>query len=391
MMARLGELGEIITGNTPKTSEPENYASDDICFVKPSDISDGNITKITHSEFHISEHAREKARILPPGSVLVTCICIIGKIAINSVECACNQQINAIVPDYGKCTSEYLAYALLSRKRQLQSMANAPVVPIINKSQFSDIIIPTPTISQQKYISATLEKVSGLIYQHKQQFVKLNELIKSRFVEMFGEPIQNPLKWPQVQLSEVIRKKASNGYFAKREEYTNTGNASVLGVANVVNRMYSQCDGLPKTNLTDDNIKKYKLQYGDVLFCRSSLVAEGIGKASIVPKDVPNNTVFECHVIRVPLNTDICVPEFIQVLTTTDYYRHQVLRHAKTATMTTISQDGILNTNIILPPIHIQELFYTFVSQVEKTKAAVQSALDKAQLLFDSLMQKYFG
>ena len=101
MMARLGELGEIITGNTPKTSEPENYASDDICFVKPSDISDGNITKITHSEFHISEHAREKARILPPGSVLVTCIGIIGKIAINSVECACNQQINAIVPDYG--------------------------------------------------------------------------------------------------------------------------------------------------------------------------------------------------------------------------------------------------------------------------------------------------
>ena len=108
-MARLGDVGKIITGNTPNTSDEKNYESNDICFIKPSDISDSEVTRLSSSEFHISEYARKKARILPPRSVLVTCIGIIGKVAINAIECAFNQQINAIIPDESKCTSEYLA------------------------------------------------------------------------------------------------------------------------------------------------------------------------------------------------------------------------------------------------------------------------------------------
>ena len=84
-MARLRDLGKVVTGNTPKTSESRNYESNDICFVKPSDIVDGGITDLKASEFYISEFAREKSRILPPGSILVTCIGIIGKVAINKV------------------------------------------------------------------------------------------------------------------------------------------------------------------------------------------------------------------------------------------------------------------------------------------------------------------
>ncbi len=284
---------------------------------------------------------------------------------------------------------KYLYY--FCRYFDFEKLNTTVTIPSLTKANLQKISLDLPPLSEQDTIISRMELVETLIALYRQQLTKLDELINARFIEMFGEPMQNQMKWPQVQLSEVIREKASNGYFAKREEYTNTGNASVLGVANVVNRMYSQCDRLPKTNMTYENIKKYKLQYGDLLFCRSSLVAEGIGKASIVPKDVPDNTVFECHVIRVPLDVELCIPEFIQVLTTTDFFRHQILKHAKTATMTTISQDGILNTKVILPQIHIQKAFYAFVTQVEKSKAAVQSALDKAQLLFDSLMQKYFG
>ena len=128
-----------------------------------------------------------------------------------------------------------------------------------------------------------------------------------------------------------------------------------------------------------------------MLFCRSSLVAEGIGKASIVPENTPENTLFECHVIRLPLDLKKCVPEFIQVLSTTDYFRKQIISQSKTATMTTIGQDGILKSTIILPPLEKQREFYAFVKQVDKSKVVVQKALDEAQLLFDSLMQQYFG
>lgn len=113
---------------------------------------------------------------------------------------------------------------------------------------------------------------------------------------------------------------------------------------------------------------QFEVKYGDMLFCRSSLVAEGIGKASIVPEDVQDNVLFECHVIRLPLNLNKCVPEFIQTLSTMDFFRNQVVAQSKTATMTTIGQDGILKTDIILPPIEKQKEFYDFVKQIDKSK-----------------------
>lgn len=92
-MARLGDVGLIITGRTPSTGDSKNFASNDICFIKPSDIRDNELTDLFNSEYYISEYARSQTRIVPPGSVLVTCIGIVGKVAINTLECAFNQQI----------------------------------------------------------------------------------------------------------------------------------------------------------------------------------------------------------------------------------------------------------------------------------------------------------
>ena len=390
-MARLGDVGKIITGNTPKTSDPENYASDDICFVKPSDIAGETVTDLTDSEFYISEHARAKARILPPKSVLVTCIGIIGKVAINDMECAFNQQINAIIPDNSKCLTEYLAYAIQNSQAKMQDIANAPVVPIINKSQFSDIEIRLPPLSEQKKCVERLKSVSKLISLRKAQLAALDQLVKSRFIELFGDPMDNPKGWDKVNISAVVGGKVSNGFFAKRDDYCDDGNVKVLGVAHVVNRMYSNTEGLPKTNGTEADIAKYGVKYGDMLFCRSSLVAAGLGKASIVPKNVTSNVLFECHVIRLPLDLTKCVPEFMQVLSTTEYFRSQVIAQSKTATMTTIGQDGILKTGIILPPLEKQKQFLQFVEQTDKSKLAIQRSLDELESLKKALMQKYFG
>ena len=185
---------------------------------------------------------------------------------------------------------------------------------------------------------------------------------------MFGDPSANPKGWKTVNISEVLDGNTSNGYFAKREEYVADGNVSILGVANIVNTMYSRIEKLPKTNATENDIKKFAVKYGDILFCRSSLVAEGIGKASIVPEQLESTTLFECHVIRLQLDVKKCVPEYLQLLTTTPFFRTQVLAHAKTSTMTTIGQDGILKSNILLPPIELQKDFYNFVQQIDKSK-----------------------
>lgn len=273
----------------------------------------------------------------------------------------------------------------------LRKQSIGGVIKYIKLGNLTEAQIPLCSIEEQSAIVKKLEKVNALINDRKTQISKLDELVKARFVEMFGDPMINPMGWNIVNISEVVGGKVSNGFFAKRDEYCDDGNVKVLGVAHVVNRMYSNIECLPQTNGTDADISKFGVKYGDMLFCRSSLVAEGIGKASVVPKNTPNNVLFECHVIRLPLNLDKCVPEFMQVLSTTDYFRNQVISQSKTATMTTIGQDGILKTDIILPPMELQKRFLQFVEQIDKSKLEIQQSLEKLETLKKSLMQQYFG
>ena len=293
----------------------------------------------------------------------------------------------------GMITPECLYYLLTSGVflRQKNKHSSGATQRAITNKGLEAIDISIPNLDEQTRLVAKLNALSKVIKSREQQLIELDNLIKARFVEMFGDPYTNPFGWEEVNISKVVKGKVSNGFFAKRDDYTEDGNVSVLGVAYVVNRMYSQVEQLPKTNASERDVSKFEVSYGDMLFCRSSLVAEGIGKASIVPEDAPKNVLFECHVIRLPLNLDLCVPEFMQVLTTTDYFRKQIIAQSKTATMTTIGQDGILKANIVLPPIEEQQKFYKFVKQVDKSKVVVQKALEEAQLLFDSLMQEYFG
>ena len=389
---KLKELGDIITGNTPSKKEISYWDSKDICFVKPDSISEQGISIVKNTTEYLSEKASSKARIVTKDAVFVTCIGTIGKIGLAAEgRYAFNQQINVVVPNT-KVLPKYLAYALLSSKKRLEDIANAPVVPIINKTQFGEfsIKIEDNTLLQKDIVNI-LDKVVGIIDFRRRELQCLDNLVKARFVEMFGDPEMNPYGWQKINISNIVQGKVSNGYFAKRDEYVEDGNAAILGVAYIVNRMYSGIEGLPRTNVTLADIQKYKVRYGDMLFCRSSLVAEGIGKASIVPENVPDNTLFECHVIRLPLDMDKCVPEFMQVLSTTDYFRKQMIAQSKTATMTTIGQDGIKKANIILPPIEKQREFYSFVKQIDKSKVAIQKSLAETQLLFDKLMQDYFG
>lgn len=258
-------------------------------------------------------------------------------------------------------------------------------------SATSQNIVELPTIEKQKNIVRKLDKILEVIDNQNKQLELLDEAIKARFVEMFGDPMINPYEWKVINISEVLRAKASNGFFSRRDDYCDDGNVKVLGVANVVNRMYSQVVDLPRTNANEKDIEKFEVKYGDMLFCRSSLVAEGIGKASIIPEGVQTNILFECHVIRLPLDLDKCVPEFLQTLSTTKFFRNQIISKSKTATMTTIGQDGILKTNIILPPLEKQKEYYNFVKQIDKSRSRIQKSLEASQELFDSLMQDYFG
>lgn len=265
---------------------------------------------------------------------------------------------------------QYLLYYLKSNVTlsRIRAVASGSVRDNLKLSMLYEFPIDLISLDKQYDVVSTLNAVQKIIDLYQKGLSYLDELVRARFVEMFGDPMINPYEWQVINISEVLRAKASNGFFSRRDDYCDDGNVKVLGVANVVNRMYSQVVDLPRTNVNEKDIEKFEVKYGDMLFCRSSLVAEGIGKASIIPEGVQTNILFECHVIRLPLDLDKCVPEFLQTLSTTKFFRNQIISKSKTATMTTIGQDGILKTNIILPPLEKQKEYYNFVKQIDKSR-----------------------
>ncbi len=389
---KLKDICTFQSGGTPSKNNPA-YFNGSIPWITTVSLNGNTINEDDAMEW-ITEQAvlESAAKIVPAYSIMVGTRVGVGKTAINVVPMSTNQDIISLIGiDESIWSKDYINKLIQSKNAFLNSKARGATIKGIKIEDLANITINEIQKEEQKKIVLILDSVQKIIVAHQQELQTLDNLIKARFVEMFGDPIVNPFGWNKVSINIVVCGKASNGYFAKRDEYIEDGNVAVLGVAYVVNRMYSQVEGLPRTNASAADVQKHRVRYGDMLFCRSSLVAEGIGKASIVPENTPEDTLFECHVIRLPLDLKKCVPEFMQVLSTTDYFRHQIISQAKTATMTTIGQDGILKTEIILPPIEKQREFYSFVKQIDKTKVVVKKELDEAKLLFDSLMQQYFG
>ena len=369
MEYRFEELFDLQMGKTPSRNNPEYWDSEDNKWISIADLSKCG-KYIEETKEFLSDKAVDESGIslIPENTVVMSFKLSIGRTAITSEPMYSNEAIMSfrdkgvieLIPDY--------IYYLFLGKDWDTGTNKAVMGKTLNKATLSKIKVNIHNIDEQRRIVQILDEVSGVIRSREKEIKTLDDLIKARFVEMFGDPSINPMNWDRVNISSVIDGKVSNGFFAKRDDYNDDGNVSVMGVAYIVNRMYSQWQNLPRTNGTDNDIEKYEVKYGEMLFCRSSLVAEGIGKASIVPEDVPENTLFECHVIRLPLDLKKCVPEFMQVLSTTDFFRQQLIAQSKTATMTTIGQDGILKANIILPPLDAQKEFYDFVKQVDKSK-----------------------
>ena len=386
MEVMMKELGEIITGNTPSKKTEAFWSSEDICFIKPDIIADDGINEIVDSNEYISENARKKARIVGKNSIFITCIGSIGKIGIASDgEYAFNQQINAIIPN-DRVQPKYLAYNLLFNKPRFVAIANAPVVPIINKSQFGEFTVNIETdIDRQCEIVDVLDKFTQIIQQRNKEISALDELIKARFVELFGDPVMNEKGWITKSLLDMGRCKNGMNF-----HYDDEGvEINCLGVGDFKElSIIDNTDELPTVSLKEMPSEEYLLKDDDIVFVRSNGNKALVGRSiAVYPGNVP--TTFSGFCIRYrKYDNEIIVPYLLRALKV-DSMRMKVT--GRGANIQNLNQQ-ILGTLVIpVPPIELQNQFADFVKQVDKSKVKVQKALDETQKLFDSLMQQYFG
>ena len=378
---KLGEVGDIITGSTPSTKEEDNYNSSDVCFVKPSDIPRQGIGFLSETEFYISRKAYNNTRKLPKGSVLTTCIGIIGKVGILNVDATCNQQINAIIP-HSNISSTFLAYSILSKRHYLEHISNAPVVPIINKKEFSNTTIPIPPLAEQERIVAELDLLSSIIDKKKAQLKELDQLAQSIFYNMFGDPITNEKAWEVQALSTVCDVRDGTHDSPK---YVDNGYPLITS-KNVVNGTISfdNVNLISERDLIAINARS-KVDDGDIIMPMIGT----IGKPTIVIKTrefaIKNVALIKFSEAKRVLNI------YIQKLLDSESYSRFIKEQNRGGTQKFISLGMIRKLPTPLPPLPLQQEFASKIEAIERQKSLIQQSIVETQTLFDSRMDHWFG
>ena len=384
-MMLLKKIGKISTGNTPSKKHREYYNSDDIGFVKPDSISDTVITEINKTSSFISENAREKARIASKGSILITCIGSVGKVGIvTDGEYAFNQQINAIMPNKD-VNQKYLAYNLLYNKQRLINIANAPVVPIVNKTQLENFEINFDSnIDTQKKIVEQLDDIALVIDKRKKQLDALDELIKARFLEVFGDPILNPKNWDCMKIGDIVNEVK----YGTSLPAVDGGKYPYLRMNNLTSDGYLDLTNLKYIDVSDDELEKCIVRYGDVLFNRTNSI-DLVGKTAVY--NLHEEMVIAGYIIRIRLNGKILPEVFSQYMNLT-VMKEKLRNMAKGAVnQANINAKELQSIKIYIPDMELQRHFIDLKNQTDKSKSVIEKSLKELEILQASLMQKYFS
>ena len=368
---KLGELGTIVTGSTPSTKIKEYYCSNDYCFIKPSDLPAEGYQIIVESENYISSKGYEVSRKLPKGSVLVSCIGIIGKTAILGMDACTNQQINAIIPNE-YVNNKFLAYSILSQRYVLSSVANAPVVPLINKSDFSKVEIPLPPLSTQQSIVSELDKINELIRLKKEQLKDYDNLAQSIFYEMFGDE-----KYERRKLKDIV--KVKSGQVSPLEDpYCDMVHVGPANIESNTGRLINL-----KTAKEENLISgKYLFDSSMVLY---SKIRPNLNKVTIAD--------FEgiCSADMYPLIPSKSIDKkFLLFILKQKEFLSYAIANSGRANIPKINREALLEYSTILPPLSLQLQFAERLALIEKQKEQISSIIKDLETLLASRMQYWF-
>ena len=244
--------------------------------------------------------------------------------------------------------------------------------------------IQYPDEKTQNNIASLLDKVLYVINLRKDELQKLDDLIRARFVEMFGDPIENPKNWKITTVGDIV----TEVRYGTSKPAVEGGQYPYLRMNNLTADGHLDLHDLKYIDISDEEIEKCVVRTGDVLFNRTNSI-DLVGKTALF--DLPEEMVIAGYIIRVRLKKNM-LPEVFSEYMNLKALKDILRSMAKGAVnQANINAQELQSIKIYLPDIELQKQFVTIRTQIDKSKATVQKALDETQLLFDSLMQQYFG
>lgn len=283
----------------------------------------------------------------------------------------------------GKLYMPYLYFFMEDYVNELRKQAIGGVIKYIKLSNLTDALIELPDYEVQKRIVEILSKAKSIIDKEIQQIGKLDALIKARFVELFGDPVANPHGFKKVELSELAEIKIGPfGSLLHKEDYIEGGHP-LLNPSHIIDGKVSPDSKLTISDKKYDELEAYHLHTGDVIMGRRG----EMGRCAVVP-----NEGFLCGTGSLLIRTrGELTADYIQKIISFPSFKKTIEDMAVGQTMPNLNVPIVSKFQIIKPPIEVQNIYYAFVDQIDKSKMLVQKSLNETQVLFDSLMQKYFG
>lgn len=321
-------------------------------------------------------------KMAKPEDILISVRAPIGAMNYAKEDCCIGRGLAALTPDKSKVSPEFIFWLLKGKNGELNSKGTGSTFKAIGRKVLEETLVPNIDLSTQIKYSASLEKVYSIIQYRKQQLQQLDELVKARFVEMFGG-----VDYPKV-LFENVCVFLRNGASIKQTK--GAGGYPITRIETLSNDVFN-IERLGYADITDlEKYQSYVLHHGDILISHINSVAY-LGRAVQYRGQLDTPIIHGMNLLCARI-ADSYNPTYIEWFFKTPMAKEYISTITKKAVnQASITTSDLKKMQVPNPTKNLQNQFATFVEQVDKSKVAVQKALDEAQTLFDSLMQEYFG
>ena len=371
--AKLGDIATYINGYAFK---PKDHGTKGLPIIRIQDL-----TGSSNDRGYYAGEYPSKIEI-NNGDVLISWSASLGVYVWNKGKALLNQHIFKVKFDKKDIDKDYFVYAVRFNLTKLKQLTHGATMKHVVKKDFENVLIPYPSLKRQREIAYVLDKLERNLTQKSQELDKLDELIKARFVEMFGDPINNSKNWKLINIKKCCVDILGGGTPSKSHPEFFTGSVPWVTPKDMKENVITDS----KDHITYEAISNSSAKLipsNSVLM----VIRSGILKHTL-PVAINKNEVTINQDMKAFVPTSEISPIFLE-----NYFiaiSPDILSKVRSVTADNINFKSFQKRKIILPPISLQNEFANFVQQVDKSKVAVQKSLDETQTLFDSLMQKYF-
>ncbi len=308
----------------------------------------------------------EPTKMAAPNDILISVRAPIGAMNYAKENCCIGRGLAALTPDKSKVSPEFIFWLLKEKNAELNSKGTGSTFKAISRKVLEEIMIPEISLEKQIEFSKILERVYGVIQARKEELQKLDELIRARFVEMFGNPITNPKGYTVHQLSEYISSLTS-GSRGWAQYCVENGTEWFITIKNVKD-CHITTDNMQPVNAPDNaEAKRTKVQEGDLLI---SITAD-LGRTGVVTKEIAEHGAYiNQHLSCIRVNKEVLHPLFVAHYMESPAGKEQFTAKNQSAVKAGLNFNSINSLKLYVPPLKEQEEFITFIRQVDKSKVA---------------------